>query len=119
MCVVATAPSRRRVVSHNTVMSPVPCAGFVPPAVQDVNFLDDLLPSTFYDVTNMTTIAAAAIAAVTMASPWILIVIAVFLVVCVKLRNFYIRSSRKVRVRLQGRWVGSLERGVSGCALCR
>ncbi len=65
-----------------------------PPA--DVNFVDDLLPSTFYDVANMFSITCAAIAAITIVNPYILIVVAVFAVACLKLRNFYIVASRKV-----------------------
>ena len=64
-----------------------------------MNFLDDLLPVTFHDVASLSSMGFVAIAAIAIASPYILIVAAVFVAACVFLRTFYIRAALQVRTR--------------------
>ena len=64
---------------------------------QDIAFIDDVIPATFFDATSIFSYCMAIMVIVAIASPIVIAFLVVFIVVCDRLRVFYTRGSRQVR----------------------
>jgi hypothetical protein len=68
-----------------------------PSPPQDIAFLDDLIPATFFDTASLFSYCAAIIVVVGIASPLVIAFLALFIFACNLLRKFYSTGSRTVR----------------------
>eukprot|EP00935_MAST-01C_sp_MAST-1C-sp1_P002445 g2445.t1 len=64
---------------------------------KDLGFMDDVLPFTAFECLQIAGMAAGSVALGCMASPYVTIAVLPLLWVFVKLRNFYLASSREVK----------------------